>query len=325
MRNLLYSICCFVILGCASSSSEDAGQTNGTAVKIERLDKQLFALETREELQQFLSQNPLYTRSLYRAFAEDTAFVNHLFYIYSHPDSKKFYQEVIESYGDLADLEKQFGEAFARIKEQYPDFKSPKVVATFTGLENDVYVSDSVVYIALEAFAGPKATYRPQQPNYILQRYDKEFIVPTVIRFISDKYNRSNEADDSLLGDMMYFGKAFEFTASILPNTKPSVIIAYPDSSMVQVKNAESIIWAHFLDNELLYEKNRRIKERYIGERPNVPEIGPACPGRIGQWLGWQIVQAYREENPDVTLAQLMEKTDIQEILRSSKYRGGVE
>ena len=318
-------ICGLIIWSCSSSESEEKTQGNLTSVKIERLDEQLFAFETAGDLQQFLAKNPTYTRSFYRAFAEDTAFVNHLFYIFNQPDSKKFYEEVRESYGDLSNLEQQFSAAFARINEQFPDFKPPKVVATFTGLENDVYVSDSVVYIALEAFAGPEASYRPQQPNYILRRYDKEFIVPTIVRFISDKYNRSSETDNSLLGDMLYFGKAFEFTASVLPDIKQSTIIAYPDSSMDQVQNAEGIIWAHFIDNELLFEQNRRVKERYIGERPAVPEIGPACPGRIGQWLGWQIVQAYRMENPDTSLAQLMEKTDVQEMLRNSKYRGGVE
>ncbi|MDP5120498.1 MAG: gliding motility protein, partial [Spirosomaceae bacterium] len=68
-----------------------------------------------------------------------------------------------------------------------------------------------------------------------------------------------------------------------------------------------------------------RVKERYIGERPGVPEIGPACPGRIGQWLGWRIVQAYREENPNSSLADLMKITNAQEILKGSKYRGNIE
>lgn len=294
-------------------------------VKIVRLDRQLFKMKTPADLQKFLIANPVYTRSFYRAFAEDTAFVNHLFYIYNHPGSKKFYEEVAASYEDLADIEKDLGKAFARIKKEFPDFKTPKVVATFTGLENDIYVSDSVIYIALEAFAGKSASYRPQQPNYILERYQKEYIVPTVVRFISDKYNMNDNSENSLLSDIIYFGKAFEFTASVLPDVDKSIIIAYPDSSLQQVQNAQNIVWAYFLDNQLLYEQNVRVKERYIGERPGVPEIGPACPGRIGQWLGWRIIQAYHEENPNISLSELMKMTDSQKILKGSKYRGEIE
>jgi hypothetical protein len=314
---------CLAFISCGSQS--EGSKIVPEAVKVVRLDRQLFEMETPDDLQQFLIENPVYTRSFYRAFAEDTAFVNHLFYIYNHPDSKKFYEEVAASYGDLADIEEDLGRAFARIKKEFPDFKTPKVVATFTGLENDIYVSDSVIYIALEAFVGKSASYRPQQPNYILERYQKEYIVPTVIRFISDKYNMNDDSDNSLLSDILYFGKAFEFTASVLPDVDKNLIIAYPDSSLQQVQNAQNIVWAYFLDNQLLYEQNVRVKERYIGERPGVPEIGPACPGRIGQWLGWRIVQAYHEESPDVSLSELMKITDSQKILKGSKYRGEVE
>ncbi|MFT6202637.1 MAG: hypothetical protein ACI9V1_000271 [Spirosomataceae bacterium] len=311
------------LISCDSQS--EGSKIVPEAVKVVRLDRQLFEMETPDDLQQFLIENPVYTRSFYRAFADDTAFVNHLFYIYNHPDSKKFYEEVAASYGDLADIEEDLGRAFARIKKEFPDFKTPKVVATFTGLENDIYVSDSVIYIALEAFMGKSASYRPQQPNYILERYQKEYIVPTVVRFISDKYNMNDDSDNSLLSDILYFGKAFEFTASVLPDVDKNLIIAYPDSSLQQVQNAQNIVWAYFLDNQLLYEQNVRVKERYIGERPGVPEIGPACPGRIGQWLGWRIVQAYREENTNVSLSELMKITDSQKILKGSKYRGEVE
>lgn len=323
IKILLY-FAIFTIITSCNSQNEDANESS-EGIEIVRLDQELLAMKTQDELQGFLVKNPTYTRSFYRAFAEDTAFVNHLFYIYNHPDSRKFYEETVASYGDLAKLKTDLGKAFARIKEQFPDFKSPKVVATFTGLENDLYVSDSVIYIALEAFAGKDASYRPQQPDYILERYQKEYIVPTIVRFISDKYNVGDDSDNSLLSDMLYFGKAFEFTASVLPNVDKSLIIAYPDSSMRKVETAQGIIWAYFLDNQLLYEQNVRMKERYIGERPGVPEIGPACPGRIGQWLGWRIIQAYREENPDVSLAELMKITNSQELLRGSKYRGGVE
>lgn len=321
MRFIVPVLLAVVFLGCKSASDTDSG-TEAVPVEIFRLDKQLMAFNDKNKLQDFLLQNPTYVRSFYRAYAEDTAFVNHLFYIYNHPETRKFQEETAAFYGDLKDLEAEFGMAFARIKQQFPDFTPPKVVATFTGLENDIYVSDSVVYIALEAFVGPSATYRPDQPTYILNRYQKPYIVPTVVRFIADKYNRSNETDNSLLGDMLYFGKAFEFAKAMLPQGSDSLIIAYPDSTMRQVHNNQDLVWAHFLDEQLLYEQNTRIKERYIGERPKVPEIGPLCPGRIGQWLGWRIIQAYRKENPDVALKDLMANTNNQEVFKASNYRG---
>jgi uncharacterized protein YjaZ len=48
-------------------------------------------------------------------------------------------------------------------------------------------------------------------------------------------------------------------------------------------------------------------------------EIDRESPGRIGQWLGWQIVKSYMENN-DVTLDQLL-KTEPTVIFNKSKYK----
>lgn len=311
------------ILGCQINNEESS--VPKIEVKIERFDKKLMAVKDKDDLYQLLSQNEDYLRRFYRAYPDDTALINHLDNIVRHPETQKLHKEVLSTFGDLGDIEKELGLAFGKIKKNFPDFVPPKVVATFSGLENDLYVSDSVVYIALEAFLGPKASYRPQQPDYILTRYQKEYIVPTVIRFISDKYNKMAQNDATLLSDMIYFGKAFEFTKEMLPKGSDSLIIAYPDSAMQQTWNAQDLVWAHFIDKSLLYEKRPQVKEKYIGERPKVLEIGPACPGRVGQWVGWRIVQRYLSENPAVTLKDLMANQNAQEIFIKSKYRGQVE
>ncbi|MDQ4140161.1 MAG: gliding motility lipoprotein GldB, partial [Bacteroidota bacterium] len=60
---------------------------------------------------------------------------------------------------------------------------------------------------------------------------------------------------------------------------------------------------------------------KYLEDRPTVPEIDAKCPGRIGRWVGWQIVRIYMEENPDVTLQQLMAEKDAQKIFNESHYK----
>ena len=321
MNKLLLLFVSFIFLLTACS---EKGETDEIDVNIVRFDEELMALNSEAELQGFLMENPWYTKSLYRAFPEDTAFVNHLYYTISHPETRKFYAETDSSFGDLEELKAKFSKAFKEIKANYPDFVPPSIYTTFTGLENDLYVSDTIVIIALESFLGPKATYRPDQPGYILSRYQKEYIVPTVVRLMADEFIESTP-EGSMLNDMIYFGKSFEFTKTMMPSVPDSIIISLPDSALTGNWFSQDIIWAHFIDKKLLYEQNQRVKEKYIGERPKVPEIGPACPGRVAQWLGWRIIQKFRTENPDVTFEELMKIKDPQEILRLSKYRGLVE
>ena len=62
------------------------------------------------------------------------------------------------------------------------------------------------------------------------------------------------------------------------------------------------------------------VKRKFIGERPNVHEISRDCPGRIGVWIGWQIVESYMENN-NVSIQELLKSTDNDTLFRLSKYK----
>jgi uncharacterized protein YjaZ len=63
------------------------------------------------------------------------------------------------------------------------------------------------------------------------------------------------------------------------------------------------------------------IKQKYLSERPKTVEVGEECPGRIAQWVGWEIVKKYMATHPDVSLSDLMKNTDAEKIFRESKYK----
>ncbi|MNL23930.1 hypothetical protein D3C87_1453440 [compost metagenome] len=48
-------------------------------------------------------------------------------------------------------------------------------------------------------------------------------------------------------------------------------------------------------------------------------EIDNDSPGRVGAWIGWQMVRSYMKNN-NVTLPELL-KTDNKEIFEKSKYK----
>lgn len=327
MKQIIGWVGIFFSLFMVSCQSNDEGvdvSKIDMKVSINRLDKTLMAVSTKEDVAKFLTQNEAITRSFYRAYPDDTAFIAYLYDLTQHPETKALYSQTDAYFGDLKAIEKQFEDAFKRIKFYYPQFKAPAIYTTFSGLQNDLYVSDSLIVIALESFVGPDAKYRPQLPAYILTRYQKESLVPTVIRLLSDSYIKSDIADQTLLGDMVYFGKSFEFTKTMLPDVPAHLIIDYTDSTYQKTWYAQDLVWAHFIDKGVLYEKTPRLKEVYLGERPFVIEIGPECPGRIGQWIGWRIVDAYRTQNPSFTFVEVMENKNAQDILQKSKYRGEI-
>jgi uncharacterized protein YjaZ len=49
-------------------------------------------------------------------------------------------------------------------------------------------------------------------------------------------------------------------------------------------------------------------------------EIDNESPGRVGQWIGWQIVRSFMENNPQVTVQELL-LMDAKQIFEKSKYK----
>jgi hypothetical protein len=121
---------------------------------------------------------------------------------------------------------------------------------------------------------------------------------------------------------MIWYGKGFVFTKKILPSLPDSLLFGYTGKELAETKAFQSEVWEHFIDNSLLFKKEEYIKAKYIGERPKTPEIGPACPGSIGRWLGWRMVDLYSKQDSQISLPKLMANKEANKIFLASGYRG---
>ncbi|UFH55240.1 gliding motility protein [Spirosoma sp. KNUC1025] len=314
-------ICLFFLASC--TKNED--------VTLIRFDQQLFASKSPDKIQTLLNRYPNIAQLYFNAngAGNDTSVVRELTNRVNNPALTEFDQQIEDKFGDMADLRTQLAQAFTTIKKNFPDFRTPKVATMVTGFMGpDLVVTDSLIIIGIDYFAGPKAKYRPQgpeYPQYILRRYDKDYIVPAIVFAISDKYNATNRQDQTMLADMVYYGKGYVFTATMLPSVPDSLVIGYSDKQLTQTFNAQDVVWAHFIDNQLLYQTNPAIKQRYLNERPFTAEIGQACPGAIGRWVGWRIVGRYNDTHSGGSIADLMRNADARQIFEQSGYKGQKE
>ena len=307
-----------------------ASCSKNEAITIVRLDQQLFANPSPDSVKTFLSQNPDVTQLYFNAndAESDTTLIQELTNRVTNPALNELNRQVQDEFGDMTDLRTQLAEAFANIKKDFPNFEVPKVVTAVTGfLGPDLLVTDNLIVIGLDYFAGPTAKYRPtgpEYPAYILRRYDKDHIVPAIVFAISDKYNATNRTDQTLLADMVYYGKGYVFTKTMLPSVADSLVIGYTDRQLTETFNAQDIVWAHFIDNQLLYKSDPITKQRYLNERPFTAEIGPAAPGAVARWIGWRVVSSYYDKK-NVGIAELMRDTNARQIFEESGYKGQTE
>ena len=292
-------------------------------VDVRRLEAPFFRIKTPAEARAFVAGEPLFARQflLSRQYPSDSLLADQLTRLATNDGLQKFAAETRATFGDFKPEEAQLRTAFQHVKHYFPDFRVPPVYTFISGMSQDVLVNDSLMVLGLDFFAGPKASFRPNVPAYMLRRYQRPYMVPQAVLQISNKYLKQNFADRTLLNQMIQLGKAYYFLDQVLPCTPDSLKIGYSARELAAVKYNEQKIWVHFLGKKLLYQTQPFLTQKYVGERPNTSEIGKEAPGRIGAWVGWQIVQAYMTENPQLTLAELLAEEDAQKILNGSKYK----
>ncbi len=294
-------------------------------VKFESLEAILPAITSKEQLVDFFSRNTTMRDYFFNrpAYPSDSVFINELYNRFSNPHLDTLLMETKSVFGDGSQLKKELSVAFTNLKSYYPDFQIPHVQTVITGLESDLFLSDSLIIIGLDYYLGKSARFRPNMYEYMLRRYEKNFIVPSIMLLygIDGRYNETNLSDRTVLADMISYGKAYYFAKHMMPCVPDSIFIGYTAEEMAGARTNQDLIWKKLVEDEAFYATSQQMKQRYIAERPKTYEIGDQAPGRIGTWVGWQIVNKYAEKNSDLTLLQLMKVKDVKEIFTESKYR----
>ncbi|SMD35153.1 hypothetical protein SAMN04488029_2369 [Reichenbachiella faecimaris] len=326
---LIISVSALGILTLASCESDTCGhveQYKGITVNIEveRLEDKLVSLKDVDQVLLFFRENRVMADFFLDAsqYPNDTILARRLFKLLRQPsidtlitDSKSYFSDFSKNIDELTS-------AYQFIKYHYPEARIPKIQTIITGFYNDMYISDSLIVLGLDYFAGENGRYFPNDiPRYIVKRYMKESLSPILLSFVSNEFNLADQSHGTLLADMVNLGKSYYFVEQALPCKADSLIIGYSTEELQAVISNQEIIWANIIENEMLYETSHFLKNKFIGERPNIAEISENCPGRVGAWIGWQIVRKYMEENPEVSFTDLMAERNAHKIFQQSNYK----
>jgi hypothetical protein len=295
------------------------------SIVIEQLQDTLVNLKSKADLVALFTREPAVRDYVFRRseYPGDSVFINEIYARLTNPHLDTLLMETRRVFGDLTGMEAEFKEAFSNLKYYYPEFRIPKIQTVISGLDTDIILTDSVIIVGLDFYLGQGAKYRPKIYDYLLRKYDSNDIVPSVMLIygISDRFNKTDLNDKTVLADMVAYGKSFHFAKRMLPCTPDSVLISYSPTEMGGARRNQDLIWARFIESQVLYSTSHATKKEYLGERPITLQVGEKCPGRIGQWVGWEIVNKYHETHPNVTLPQLMQMADAERIFKESRYR----
>jgi uncharacterized protein YjaZ len=108
----------------------------------------------------------------------------------------------------------------------------------------------------------------------------------------------------------------------MLPNYTDAEKMGYTPEQITWSQENESYIWRYFIEEDLLFSTDTKLENRFVNMAPFSKfylEIDNESPGRIGQWIGWQIVRSFMENN-EVSLQEML-KMDAKQIFERSKYK----
>lgn len=291
-------------------------------MEFARLEKEFFEAKSPEEIKFLLEKYPEFS-SVYLEldqYPTVDSLASLLWEVNQDSAMRVLYDSVLVEFSDVSDIETELENAFKSIRHYFPDFKTPKVYTYVSGFNSDLVISEDLIVIGLDYFLPADHEFQPDIARYMAVRYERKFLVPMIVLAISSRYNQTNPADNTLLSEMIYYGKAYHFVKSIMPCTSDQFIIGYTPEEIEECWANEEYIWSHFVENELLFETNPFEIRKYIGEAPFTDAISTKAPGRLGRWMGWNIVDDYRL-NQDLSLPELMREANAEQIFRQSGYR----
>ncbi|WP_435261679.1 gliding motility lipoprotein GldB [Tenacibaculum sp. nBUS_03] len=238
-------------------------------------------------------------------------------------DEQDLFVEVQKKYPTIDKLKNELTLLFKHVKYYNTKFKSPRVVTMLTNIDYDhrVVYADSLMLISLDAYLGKKHEFYGEYPAYIKENNTKERIIIDVANSIINKQILTGKGR-TFIHKMVYKGKKMYLLDAYLPMINDRIKIGYNELKYGWAKNNEEQIWQYFMEKDLLFSTDKSLDRRFLEIAPFskfYKEEDTLSPGRIGEWIGWQIVRSFMEKN-DVSLHQLIQ-TNEEEIFKKSNYK----
>ena len=286
-----------------------------TDVQIERFD-QLFAQVNINKLRHLKKAYPFmfsarYSDSLWIAKTKDTLQI-------------QLFQEVDKVFSDTKGLETEIESLFNHLKYYFPEFNPPRIITTTNDVDhrNRIIVTDTITVIALDSYLGTHHEFYGGIANFLKSNLNKEHIVVDFANEYAKKYTY-HPGRNTLLDEMIYFGKLLYFKDVMIPFKSEAERIGYTETEIKWAIANESYIWRYFVSRELLFSTDSKLPGRFINPAPfskfYLEGLDTDSPGRLGQYIGWQIVRAYMEQN-DVSLKDMLIKS-TEDIFNNTKFK----
>ena len=236
---------------------------------------------------------------------------------------KTLYDDSQTEYENIDDIEAGLTDAFHYFKYHFPDSVVPEIVFNISALNYAIVTTETTLAIGLDMFLGADYPVYPMVgfAEYRFLNMKRQQVVPQALKGWLQSMFETEAKRSTLLEYMIFEGKLLYVLDAVLREAPDSIKIGFRPQAMEWCSRYEARVWAHLVDQELLFSTDHMLVNRWVNQAPFISGIPKESPGRLGQWVGWQMVRAYMKENPKTTIQRLMNEQNAQQILTTSKYK----
>ncbi len=324
-----------VIFGLNSCGSDrfdvDVSEVN-VNLEWNRLDREFFQLRPNNyELQQ--AELTAKYGSFYKRYVEnvlqlgmldDPALKYSVASFLSNKDVIDVADEVEKEFSNLEAEKKALEMAFRYYQYHFPEKSIPQVVSFLSGFDSKVAATDRFLGIGLDLYLGKEHEFYTYMkwPDYKRAQMVRERIPYDAMRgWLLTEFD-SAENENDLISRMIVYGRVLYAMDAMFYGKPDHLKIGYSAQDLAWCEENQTHIWGMFIESEKLFSSNTNDIRRYISEGPFTPGMPKESPAQVSYWVGWEIVKSFMEENPSVTLPQLMEMPiNGREFLTQSKYK----
>lgn len=253
---------------------------------------------------------PQYSDSVWAAKLQDTIQI-------------ALFSEVDKIFPDFKAEKSDLDVLFRHIEYYFPRQRMPQVVTLTSDVDyaNRIILADTLLLIGLDNYLGNDHRFYRDFPNYVAKDLDKKYLISDVASAFA-KTVIPKPADRSFLAQMIYYGKELYLKDMLMPTHSDAQKIKYSENELAWAEVNEEPIWRNFVAQELLYSTDKKLAPRFLDPAPFSKfglELDNESPGRIGRYMGWQIVRSFMDNNA-ISLAQML-PLPADEIFKKSNYK----
>lgn len=313
LKHAFVVFCFFLLISCKDDKSLDPKIVNiPLNIDVLRFDRDFAQTKPADFLQ-------LKTKYPYMFSGNDSLWIAKL----NDTLQQEINQEVEKAFPAFDKEKEEIALFLKHLKFYFPSEKVPKVLTTTSDVayEYRVILSDSLLVVGLDNYLGADHKFYQRIPKYVSQGLDQKFLVSDIAGAYANKLV-PRPKKRTFLARMVFYGKELYLKDKTAPFLSDAQKIGYSEEQLQWAKENEEQIWRYLIERELLFSTAADLAPRFLDPAPFTKfrlEIDNESPGRIGRYMGWQIVRAFAEKN-SLDIKQVL-NTPAEEIFQKANYK----